>query len=100
MILNIGSSTTGGPPLRALPRRARRARTRLELGRVPDFATPGGSGTGGAEGRAGGTAGRAGTGAAEEEPGAGAAAELAGAAGGDGAAAALGACEPDFDECG
>jgi hypothetical protein len=50
MILNNGSRTGGGPPLRVLPRRARRARTRLELGRDgPDLA-PAVSGTGGAAG--------------------------------------------------
>src|SRR2546423_12669577 len=66
MILNRGPGAGGGPPLRVLPRRARRARTRLELGR-------------GAPVR-----GRADDGAAVPEP-------AAGAAGADGGTAALGA---------
>src|SRR5256714_14154345 len=66
MILNRGPGAGGGPPLRVLPRRARRARTRLELGR-------------GAPVR-----GRADDGAAVPEP-------AAGTAGADGGTAALGA---------
>ena len=60
MILNSGSRTGGGPPLRVLPRRASRARTRLELGRAgPDLAAP--RVTGGAGGSEVGGVGRGGT---------------------------------------
>ncbi|MEY9927734.1 hypothetical protein ABH926_002368 [Catenulispora sp. GP43] len=81
MILNSGSSTGGGPPLRVLPRRASRARTRLELGRDGPDLTAALSGTGGAAGSAGvgrgGTEGAEGDGDAElgppeaDDPGAG-----------------------------